>query len=55
VLYDGLSNTLKQREKCIKAAAVLLEQGTSVVVGKSYHVISGPRSPAACMDKTKAN
>jgi hypothetical protein len=35
VLYDGLSNTLKQREKCIKAAAVLLEQGTSVVVGKS--------------------
>jgi hypothetical protein len=54
VLYDGLSNTLKQREKCIKAAAVLLEQGTSVVVGKSYHVISEPRSPAACMDKEKS-
>jgi bifunctional polynucleotide phosphatase/kinase len=30
-----LSNILKQREKCIKAATVLLEQGTSVVVGKS--------------------
>ena len=30
-----LSNALKQREKCIKAATALLEQGTSVVVGRS--------------------
>jgi predicted kinase len=31
-----LSNALKQRERCIKAATALLEQGTSVVVGKSF-------------------
>jgi hypothetical protein len=29
-----LSNTLKQREKCVKAATALLEEGTSVVIGK---------------------
>jgi hypothetical protein len=32
-LLRTLSNLLKQREKCIKAASALVEQGTSVVVG----------------------
>lgn len=35
MLYDlsALSNVLKQREKCVKAATTLIEEGTSVVVG----------------------
>jgi hypothetical protein len=34
VLPPGtLSNILKQREKCVKAATVLVEEGTSVAVG----------------------
>lgn len=28
-----LSNIMKQREKCVKAATALIEEGTSVVVG----------------------
>lgn len=31
--FCALSNTLKQREKCVKAATALIEQGTGVVVG----------------------
>lgn len=33
-----LSNTFKQREKCIKAAEDLIGEGTSVVVGKILHI-----------------
>ena len=29
----SLSNVLKQREKCVKAATALVEEGTSVVIG----------------------
>jgi hypothetical protein len=31
-----LSNIMKQREKCVKAATALIEEGTSVVVGTFY-------------------
>jgi hypothetical protein len=37
----ALSNILKQREKCVKAATALIEEGTSVVVGTFF---SAPRS-----------
>jgi bifunctional polynucleotide phosphatase/kinase len=32
----SLSNIMKQREKCVKAATALIEEGTSVVVGTFY-------------------
>jgi bifunctional polynucleotide phosphatase/kinase len=33
LLLRMLSNLMKQREKCVKAATALIEEGTSVVVG----------------------
>jgi len=34
--FGILSNVMKQREKCVKAATALIEEGTSVVVGTFY-------------------
>lgn len=40
---DAFSNLVEQREKCVKAATVFLEEETSVVVGEfARHLHSIP-------------
>jgi predicted kinase len=54
-LLRFLSNTVKQREKCVKAATALIEEGTSVVIGMYLRNRNHTRRLTRYLDNTNAD